>query len=161
MRNWNMHETGSAELPAPAVRAEILRRHFQPGSMVLCAVPYAYSPEGRIAVEGPPELEIAQRPLIQGGAQILRDGKVLANVGGFENTGYDRVNQARRQFGSAFKPLVFAAALEMGWKPLDALPNYRQLFHMGNVFYFPKPDHVPEDTVSMVWAGRRSENIAS
>src|SRR5690606_38655760 len=86
MRNWNMHETGSAELPAPAVRAEILRRHFQPGSMVLCAVPYAYSPAGRVAVESPPELEIAQRPLIQGGAQILRDGKVLANVGGFENT---------------------------------------------------------------------------
>jgi hypothetical protein len=35
------------------------------------------------------------------------------------------------------------------------------MFRLGNVFYFPKPDHPPEDTVSMVWAGRRSENIAS
>jgi membrane peptidoglycan carboxypeptidase len=161
MRNWNMHETGTHELPAPAVRAEILRRHFQPGQSVLCAVPYGFHPEGKVAVEGPPELEIAQRPEIQGGAQILHDGKVLANVGGFGNTGYDRVNQARRQFGSSFKPIVYAAALELGWKPLDALPNYRQLFRMGNVFYFPKPDHAPEDTVSIAWAGRRSENISS
>ncbi len=166
LRTWNMHETGSADLPSAATRAEILRAHFSPGKKVLCAVPYAFQPAGRVAdgkpvVEGPVELEIAQRPDIQGGAQILRDGKVLANVGGFENTGYDRVNQARRQFGSAFKPLVYAAALELGWRPLDALPNFRQLFRMGSVFYFPKPDHAPEDTVSMAWAGRRSENVAS
>ncbi|MDB5046945.1 MAG: Peptidoglycan glycosyltransferase [Fibrobacteres bacterium] len=161
LRTWNMHETGSAELPSAAVRAAVLREHFQPGQSVLCSIPYKFHPEGKVFAEGPPELEIAQRPEIQGGAQILRDGKVLANVGGFENTGYDRVNQARRQFGSGFKPLVYAAALELGWKPLDALPNFRQLFRMGNVFYFPKPDHAPEDTVSIAWAGRRSENIAS
>ncbi|MEO7424685.1 MAG: transglycosylase domain-containing protein [Fibrobacteria bacterium] len=166
MRNWNLHENGAAELPAPAVRADILRKHFQRGQTVLCSVPYRFQPggsagDGKLVAELAPELEIAQRPEIQGGAEILRDGRVLANVGGFENTGYDRVNQARRQFGSGFKPLVYAAALELGWKPLDALLNYRQLFHMGNVFYFPKPDHAPEDTVSMAWAGRRSENIAS
>ncbi len=169
MRTWNMHETGSADLPSAAQRAEILREHFAPGMRVLCAVPYRYQPgvapgqsDGKPPGSEPaPDLEIAQRPEIQGGAQILHDGRVLANVGGFENTGYDRVNQARRQFGSGFKPLVYAAALELGWKPLDAIPNFRQLFRMGNVFYFPKPDHAPEDTVSMAWAGRRSENIAS
>ncbi|MDB5103308.1 MAG: Peptidoglycan glycosyltransferase [Fibrobacteres bacterium] len=166
LRNWNMHETGSADLPSVAMRAEVLRSHFSPGQRILCAVPYRFQGGGAAgksdgkAAEAP-ELEIAQRPDIQGGAQILHEGKVLANVGGFENTGYDRVNQARRQFGSAFKPLVYAAALELGWKPLDALPNFRQLFRMGSVFYFPKPDHAPEDTVSMAWAGRRSENVAS
>ena len=161
MRNWNLHENGSADLPAPAVRADILRKHFAPGMMVLCAVPWKFQPEGKPAADSAPELEIAQRPEIQGGAQILKEGRVLANVGGFENTGYDRVNQARRQFGSGFKPIVYAAALELGWKPLDALPNFRQMFRMGNTFYFPKPDHAPEDTVSIAWAGRRSENIAS
>jgi penicillin-binding protein 1A len=169
MRTWNMHENGTMDLPSAAVRAEILRAHFSPGMRVLCAVPYRFQP-GTVpgqadakppAADGPPELEIAQRPEIQGGAQILHDGKVIANVGGFENTGYDRVNQARRQFGSTFKPIVYAAALELGWRPLDAVPNFRQLFRMGNVFYFPKPDHAPEDTVSIAWAGRRSENIAS
>ncbi|MEO6097978.1 MAG: transglycosylase domain-containing protein [Fibrobacteria bacterium] len=168
LRTWNMHETGSSDLPTATVRAAVLREHFSPGKRVLCAVPYVFTPgltpgktDGKPPVDATPDLEIAQRPVIQGGAQILREGKVLANVGGFENTGYDRVNQARRQFGSGFKPLVYAAALELGWKPLDALPNYRQLFRMGNVFYFPKPDHAPEDTVSIAWAGRRSENVAS
>jgi hypothetical protein len=41
------------------------------------------------------------------------------------------------------------------------LPNQRQVFQLGNLLYFPKPDHAPEDTVSLTWAGRRSENIAS
>jgi membrane peptidoglycan carboxypeptidase len=168
LRNWNRHETGIAQLPTAAVRAEILKKHFAPGKTVYCGLPYSYDPEQRASArisadssDKPVELEIAQKPEIQGGSQILKEGRVLANVGGFGNTGYDRVNQARRQFGSTFKPIVYAAALEQGWGPLDPLPNFRQLFRLGTVFYFPKPDHAPEDTVSMAWAGRRSENIAS
>ncbi len=160
LRNWNWHESGSPDLPTQAQRLEIFRKDFAVGRPILCAYPYRYVKDGK-APPGPVELEIAQHPEVQGAAQVLREGRVLANVGGFENTGYDRVNQGRRQFGSGFKPLVYAAALELGWKPLDALLNFRQLFRMGNVFYFPKPDHSPEDTVSMAWAGRRSENIAS
>ncbi len=168
LRNWNRNKTGSGDLPGPAARAEVLGEHFGAGRTVFCAVPYRYDPDEKASDasraaerEAPVELEIMQRPEIQGGAQIVREGRVLANVGGFGNTGYDRVNQARRQFGSAFKPIVYAAALELGWKPLDPLPNYRQLFRLGTTFYFPKPDHAPEDTVSMAWAGRRSENLAS
>jgi penicillin-binding protein 1A len=159
-RTWNMHETGTDELPSPAVRAEAIKKHFQAGQLLLVGVPYEYRADGKLP-DGPLQLEVLQHPQIQGGAEILRDGRVLANVGGFGNTGYDRVNQARRQFGSGFKPLVYTAALELGWKPLDPLPNFRQLFRLGNIFYFPKPDHAPEDTVSMAWAGRRSENTAS
>ncbi|MBW8887350.1 MAG: transglycosylase domain-containing protein [Fibrobacteres bacterium] len=164
LRTWNLHETGIADLPGAAARVEILRKHLAAGMQIYCGVPWKYqrpSPDGKPVAELEPDLEIMQRPEIQGGAQILREGRVLANVGGFGNTGYDRVNQARRQFGSGFKPIVYAAALELGWKPLDPLLNFRQMFRLGNVFYFPKPDHPPEDTVSMVWAGRRSENIAS
>lgn len=164
LRTWNLHETGIGDLPGPSARAEILRKNLGAGMMVYCGVPWKNlrpAADGKPVAETAPELEIMQRPEIQGGAQILKEGRVLANVGGFGNTGYDRVNQARRQFGSGFKPIVYAAALELGWKPLDPLLNFRQMFRLGNVFYFPKPDHPPEDTVSMVWAGRRSENIAS
>ena len=56
---------------------------------------------------------------LQGSAVMLdaRDGDVLAWVGGrdFAQSQFDRVVQARRQPGSAFKPFVYAAALADGW----------------------------------------------
>jgi penicillin-binding protein 1A len=155
---WNMYETGSREQPSAKVKANVMARYFAKGAKVLCLTP-APGPKDSLPLEQ--SLEIVQVPKLQGGGQIVKEGKVLANVGGFGNTGYDRVNQARRQFGSTFKPIVYAAALQLGWKPLDPIPNMRQVFRIGTTFYFPKPDHHPEDTVSMVWAGRRSENIAS
>jgi penicillin-binding protein 1A len=46
-------------------------------------------------------------------------GDVLALVGGrsFAESPFNRATQARRQAGSAFKPIVFAAALERGYAP--------------------------------------------
>ncbi len=160
-RQWNRHQTGSEELPSKQAMSGFAARYLRRGQPVFCAVPYRTPKEFAADTNLGAQLELAQKPAIQGAAQVVQSGRVLANVGGFGNTGYDRVNQARRQFGSAFKPLVYAAALELGWKPLDALPNARQIFRLGNLFYSPKPDHPPEDTVSMAWAGRRSENIAS
>lgn len=45
-----------------------------------------------------------------------RDGGILAYVGGrdYSASQFDRASQARRQAGSAFKPVVFAAAFESG-----------------------------------------------
>lgn len=58
-------------------------------------------------------------PYLQGAVVMLgaRDGDVLAWVGGrdFAQSQFDRVLQARRQPGSAFKPFVYAAALADGW----------------------------------------------
>jgi penicillin-binding protein 1A len=160
-RSWNRHQTGADALPTEREMAAFAARHFRPGALIACAVPYLTPGERRRGIRPDSLLVIAQRPVLQGAAQVMQEGKVLANVGGFGNTGYDRVNQARRQFGSSFKPLVYAAALELGWHPLDPLPNHRQAFQLGDLIYFPKPDHAPEDTVSLAWAGRRSENIAS
>jgi penicillin-binding protein 1A len=51
------------------------------------------------------------------------DGAVRAMVGGRKFRGvsgqFNRAIQAKRQTGSAFKPFVYAAALDMGWSPLD------------------------------------------
>ena len=47
------------------------------------------------------------------------NGNVLALVGGFnfKTSEFNRVTQAKRQPGSAFKPIVYAAALEKGFAP--------------------------------------------
>lgn len=50
------------------------------------------------------------------------DGAVRAMVGGRQPAApgaFNRATQARRQTGSAFKPFVYAAALDMGWSPAD------------------------------------------
>ncbi|MEX1146869.1 MAG: penicillin-binding protein 1A [Sphingomonadales bacterium] len=64
---------------------------------------------------------LRQRPDV-GGAVVAMDphtGRVLAMVGGFSyaDSEYNRATQANRQPGSAFKPFVYAAALEVGFTP--------------------------------------------
>jgi penicillin-binding protein 1A len=53
-----------------------------------------------------------------------RNGHVRAWVGGvdFKHRQYDHVT-AKRQVGSTFKPIVYAAALEQGALPCDYFPN--------------------------------------
>ncbi len=59
---------------------------------------------------------LRQVPEIQGALVALdpHTGRVLAMVGGYDLSvrGYNRATQARRQPGSAFKPIVYAAGLE-------------------------------------------------
>ncbi len=65
--------------------------------------------------------ELKQYPKVNGGIVILDPytGNVLALVGGFnfKKSEFNRVTQAKRQPGSAFKPIVYAAALEKGFAP--------------------------------------------
>ena len=53
------------------------------------------------------------------------DGAVRAMVGGREARGgtFNRATQALRQTGSAFKPFVFAVAMEMGYEPSDMVED--------------------------------------
>ncbi len=54
------------------------------------------------------------------------DGAVRAMVGGRESrvSGvFNRAIQANRQTGSAFKPFVYAAALDLGYSPLDTIED--------------------------------------
>ena len=64
---------------------------------------------------------IKQYPKVNGGIVALDPftGDVKALVGGFNfrTSEFNRVTQAKRQPGSAFKPIVYAAALEKGFAP--------------------------------------------
>ncbi len=65
--------------------------------------------------------EIKQYPKVNGGIVALDPftGEVKALVGGFSylSSEFNRVTQAKRQPGSAFKPFVYAAAIENGLSP--------------------------------------------
>ena len=64
---------------------------------------------------------LMQIPEVSGGiiAMDPNTGRVLAEVGGFsfDLSQFDRAIQARRQPGSAFKPFVYATAIDNGYKP--------------------------------------------
>ncbi len=61
------------------------------------------------------------REQVQGALVALdpQTGFILAMVGGrdFSSSQFNRATQARRQAGSAFKPIVYAAALDKGFTP--------------------------------------------
>jgi 1A family penicillin-binding protein len=56
-------------------------------------------------------------------------GNLLAMVGGsnFATTTFNRAVRARRQPGSAFKPFVYAAALERGLSPVSMISGLKQV----------------------------------
>jgi penicillin-binding protein 1A len=64
----------------------------------------------------------AETPYLQGVAVVMdpHTGDIMAMVGGrdFRDSQFNRATQALRQPGSAFKPFVYAAALEQGRSPL-------------------------------------------
>ena len=65
------------------------------------------------------ELALEQEPAVQSALLCLESGtgNVKAMVGGrdFEQSQFNRAIQSRRQPGSAFKPVVYAAALDKGY----------------------------------------------
>ncbi len=54
-----------------------------------------------------------------------KNGQILAMVGGrdFDKSKFNRVTQAKRQPGSAFKPFLYTAAIDNGFSPVDQYLN--------------------------------------
>ncbi|MFW6415006.1 MAG: penicillin-binding protein 1A [Thermodesulfobacteriota bacterium] len=71
------------------------------------------------------QLSLEQKPKVQGALVSFdpRNGNVKAMVGGynFQKSQYNRATQARRQPGSAFKPIVYSAALDNGFTPASMI----------------------------------------
>jgi len=69
--------------------------------------------------------QLRQLPEIDGAVVALdpHTGRILAMSGGFsyERSQFNRVIQARRQPGSAFKPFVYLAALDKGFTPASLI----------------------------------------
>jgi penicillin-binding protein 1A len=71
------------------------------------------------------------------------NGDVLALVGGrsFAESPFNRATQARRQAGSAFKPIIYAAALERGYAPGSMLRDLDSPIYASGEAWLPSGEH--------------------
>jgi penicillin-binding protein 1A len=123
---------------------------YKSGLQVFTTVDLYFQRTAQEAVEsGLREIEKRERypsagmPLTPDGALVcfdLETGYVKAMVGGrdFKKSQFNRAIQARRQTGSAFKPIVYASALDKGYTANSIIVDAPIIFEWGNQKWKPK-----------------------
>jgi penicillin-binding protein 1A len=96
-------------------------------------------------------------------AMDVRTGEVRALVGGrdFDQSTFNRATQARRQPGSAFKPFVYAAALERGYSPATLITDLDEPVITPEGAWVPSDEPTETDDITMRAAIRVSSNRAA
>ncbi len=92
------------------------------------------------------------------------DGAVRAMVGGRnlpQAGNFNRATQALRQTGSSFKPFVYAAALDLGWSPMDYVDDSPLTINIkGSGPWTPENyDHQFKGIITIAQAMKESRNI--
>lgn len=90
-------------------------------------------------------------------------GHVRAMVGGrdFGESRFNRAVQAKRQSGSAFKPFVFAAALEAGQSPASMITRLNDPVLTAQGEWVPEDEHTTASSMTLRTALRTSSNRAA
>ena len=90
-------------------------------------------------------------------------GAVRALVGGrdFAESRFNRAIQAKRQSGSAFKPFVYAAAIEAGYSPATVITNLNAPTATPQGNWVPEDEHSSANSMTMRSALRMSSNRAA
>ena len=91
------------------------------------------------------KFSLKQLPKINGGIVVMDPytGRVLALSGGFsfKNSEFNRATQALRQPGSAFKPFVYALALENNYTPSSLVLDAPLVLNQGSDLKMWKPEN--------------------
>ncbi|MGH7256664.1 MAG: transglycosylase domain-containing protein, partial [Nitrospirales bacterium] len=99
------------------VMVENVRELVKPGDVIEVGIKKIEEPTIHLTLE--------QTPLVEGGLVAVdpRTGAIRAMVGGYDfaRSEYNRAIMARRQPGSAFKPIVYASAINKGLSPATQL----------------------------------------
>jgi membrane carboxypeptidase/penicillin-binding protein len=100
------------------------------------------------------------------GALVALDptnGYVRAMVGGrdFDESRFNRAVQAKRQAGSAYKPFVYAAALEAGFSPATLITGLNDPTATPQGDWVPEDEHSAADSMTVRTALRTSSNRAA
>jgi 1A family penicillin-binding protein len=108
----------------------------------------------------------SEAPAYLQGALVSMDptnGHVSVLVGGrdFNESRFNRATQARRQSGSAFKPFVYAAALEAGYSPASVITGLNDPIATVQGAWIPEDDHSTATEMTMRAALRTSSNRAA
>jgi 1A family penicillin-binding protein len=136
-----------------------------------------HPPEWRVDTTFSPELQDAAEAAVASGVRRLRlpglqaalvaiepsTGDVLAMVGGVDARAspFNRAARSRRQPGSAFKPFVYAAALERGYSPVSMLDDLHAVTVAGREEWSPRNVHESPDRQSLREALLQSNNQAA
>ncbi|MCL6620548.1 MAG: PBP1A family penicillin-binding protein [Syntrophobacterales bacterium] len=150
----------SAVLVRPDGRSPAGSAAFRPGDVV--AVRLLEEDRARKVWQA----AVEPAPLVQAAllSMELESGKVRTLLGGkdFTDSTFNRATQARRQPGSAFKPIIYAAAVERGYGPnsilLDeplSLPGGRA----GQVWSPQNYDHTFSGPITLATALAKSRNV--
>ena len=88
---------------------------------------------------------LKQLPIANGGIVVMDpySGRVLALSGGFsfKKSEFNRASQAKRQPGSAFKPFIYALALENNFSPTTLVLDAPIVLDQGNDLKMWKPEN--------------------
>ncbi len=88
---------------------------------------------------------LRQLPEVNGGIVVMDpySGRVLAMSGGFsfKQSEFNRVSQAKRQPGSAFKPFIYALALENNYTPSSLILDAPIVLDQGEDLKMWKPEN--------------------
>ena len=94
---------------------------------------------------GEKNYDLKQIPVANGGIVVMDPytGRVLAMSGGFsfKKSEYNRATQAKRQPGSAFKPFIYALALENNFTPSTLVLDAPIVLEQGSDLKMWKPEN--------------------
>jgi penicillin-binding protein 1A len=121
--------------------------------------------EARRGYRHPTRAKATALDYLQGALVAMEPGSgaVRALVGGrdFNDSRFNRATQAHRQAGSAFKPFVYAAALEAGFTPASLITNLNSPTATPQGEWVPEDEHSAAGEMTMRAALRMSSNRAA